>query len=305
MLRTGPAPDIMTMNTVMTLLADSQQWARALQIFDAVPKVGLVPTEVTFGAALGACARGRQGAAALRVLDAAWEGGGNVNWISCTSAIFACGKASLWADALRIFCDMRRRRPDPDAKALGMLFAACRRRFKTEEVLRYLADADATLPGADGAADDARGSAPQTGAAGAATRALRAVASPGGARLDAVTFTSEIGQCQGALRWERAAEVLLEMHLQAVQSNNFAFTAFVASGGRNWQWTTLQLREARARSCADESVHNAVLSSCHRAWTRSLVLLESMSRSWMRPMSRPSALRPALAKAPGPSDRHH
>ncbi|CAE7285542.1 EMB2076 [Symbiodinium sp. CCMP2456] len=109
-------PDAVAHNTTAAACLKSGHWAEALSVLHQAFHGKLPPTVVTFNIAISACEKGFQWEGALNLLTAVVESPNlQPNVATCTAAMSSCCRGFSWEKALAIMAAMK----DPDAPFPG------------------------------------------------------------------------------------------------------------------------------------------------------------------------------------------
>ncbi|KAL4457635.1 hypothetical protein ABPG75_012500 [Micractinium tetrahymenae] len=130
MARYGPAPDVVSYNTLISAAAAGGNVKVAMHIFSDMVDADIEPTERTCGALLNCYAKARDAASARKVFDSMASLGIRANLEIYTSLIDACVQAGgrQWTQlAFDLFDQMRAQGLSPSAVTYGCLLSACER----------------------------------------------------------------------------------------------------------------------------------------------------------------------------------
>ncbi|CAK9022154.1 unnamed protein product [Durusdinium trenchii] len=174
MQRTGPAPNVVTYNSLISACGKGQQWLHAIHLLAEARQAKLRPGIVALNSATTACEKGRQWqhaeqllrngeaaglkldiigfSAATSACEKGWEWNRAVGLlqeirqrqllevVSCNAALSACGQCSQTRAALAIFRSMRKESIYPSQVSYNAAMSACSAGGRDKEALELLAE---------------------------------------------------------------------------------------------------------------------------------------------------------------------
>lgn len=132
-------PTVFSFELVISALARTRAWRRAMQLLDLMDELEIPKTVVTYNTVISACAKAGEVGTAKNLLSKMRKQGVKPNVISFNSVMTACASTSQWKDALTIL-DQCHREPgvQPDIITYTNAMRACAKGRQTNRALALL-----------------------------------------------------------------------------------------------------------------------------------------------------------------------
>ncbi|CAK0878481.1 unnamed protein product [Prorocentrum cordatum] len=239
--------------------AAAQQWARTLDLLQALASDRLSLDAMCYTPAVIACARRGRWAESVGLLRAGLEGSGGAtravsNLHTYSAAIGSCSSGSHWPRAAALLEDLACRGLVPDQFCCGAAMSSLEKGGQWSVGLALL-DTE--------------------------------VASTG--TLHVVTCNSLVSACEKGGHWDAALRVFADMQLRRLRCDVITFTSVIsACAGTEQRWeVAVALLEDMPRFWATPNIvtYNAAINACQRAGRseRALALLAEARRRGLRP----------------------
>jgi len=279
-------PDIITYNSLMSVVANTGQWKFALKLLDDVNRApGITPDIITYTNAMRAYARGKNIQRALSLLDVVKDKGMKLDAYFYTAAIDACAKGNMWRKALSLLDEMRQSGIEPTGFTYSAAISACGNGGQWERGLELLYQM--------------RGKGMEINVI-TYNAAIAALANTAKKRTSTKTTkriskdveessSSNDGDREEEL-WKHALDLLEQMKKDGVVPDAYSYSAAISACGAEGRWEEALnlikiMQRGGRRSRPNKIAYTAAISACGRSgeWEHAMELFNDMKKDGLQP----------------------
>jgi pentatricopeptide repeat domain-containing protein 1 len=194
-------PTVATFNALVTACDKSEQWPRAVEVFEQMKAVGVQPDVYSFVALIRALGNGAEWERMESAFEQMKAAGVQPSLDTYSILIAAFGKGGHWERMREVFEQMKAGEQQPNIDTFSALVGAYNTGGQFECVRETFEEMKAA-----------------------------------GVQPNVITYNAFIGACEKGAQWERAESAFAEMRAARVQPNDYTFNTLISAFAKGAQW---------------------------------------------------------------------
>eukprot|EP00435_Cladocopium_sp_Y103_P065065 s306_g26.t2 len=231
-------------NAASSGMTNASLWQKALQLFNAMPKIKVTPDTYSYNAAINACEKGGNYPLAQHLLKSMAGDEVTPTIVSYNTTISACEKSAKWSSALGFFYAMSAKKLKPNVISFNSTLSALEKgaQWVTAFQLFHSMPKAEVVP-------------------------------------NVITHCAVISACEKSGQWQWALHMFHSIPQQHLSPDLHVYNSMLAAFDRSSLWsraTELFSEMASAKVQPDSYSYNSIISACRNQWQLALYFFSQM-----------------------------